>query len=121
MNKPPILCLTLKAISCGVKWAVGFILVYQILFATTYHFTPGATQHLYVSRGHPLAEIAERIMLVVWDYPVGLGMLGLKWGDNDDPFLALLIYVPYLISIQYFVFGFAVRASVGFYRLRRHK
>jgi hypothetical protein len=107
-----------RIFSCGIKWAVAFIIFYQILFATTYRFTPGASQHFYVSRDHSLINVEERIMILIADYPVALGSMALKW-EFDDPFLSLLIYVPYFTSIQYFIFGCLFGLCVHIYKLKR--
>jgi hypothetical protein len=93
-----------RCVTWGIKWAVTFIIFYQIVFALSFRFTPGDPQHFYVPSGSYYSYIGERIYRVLNDYPLGLGEIGLEM-NIDDQYLALLVYVPYFASIQYFVFG----------------
>lgn len=105
---------TRRILSWGIGWMISFIMLYQIVFAAAFRFTPCSRDHAYESRGSSLSRVAERAhqLLLVVSVPAARIAENIKW---DDSFFEQLIYVPYLISIQYLVYG----CIFGVWRYRR--
>jgi hypothetical protein len=105
-------------ISWGLVWAVTFVLFYQLVFAVGYNFTPCGDDGLYSSNKYFLSEFAISLFQVLIDHPFRLGRiaLGVNW---SDPFYGVLIWVPYVTSIQYFVFGCMFGLGLSIYKSRR--
>ncbi len=96
----------------GTAGMASFILLFQIVFVASFRFTPCTRDHVYESRGSSLSRIGERVhqLLLVVSLPTALIVENTRW---DDPFFEQLIYMPYLMSIQWLVYGsiFAVWRS----------
>jgi len=93
-----------RSIWWGIKCAIGFVIIYQIIFAISFRFTPGADEHFYVSNNTRIAYIAGDIHRMIIEYPLALGVKAMQM-PFDDQYLTLLIYVPYIVSIQYCLVG----------------
>jgi hypothetical protein len=98
----------------GMVWAAVFVLAYQAIFALAFNFTPCGDDGLYSSNKQNFSEVAIRVLGIATQYPFPIKRWaqGIEW---SDPIIAELVYVPYLISIQYFLFG----CLFGFYRFLR--
>ncbi len=104
LGRRDLIKICFRSLFLGMKCAVAFIFLYQVLFALTYRFTPGAVEHLYADSNWRFAKLGDRMLGLMADYPTGLGYKVMEM-NFEDPFLALLIYVPYIASFQYLVLG----------------